>query len=51
LRDKNTIVATLLARQQEVGRKTIILSVPARSVLNALERVGPDVVPGDDSGW
>ena len=30
------------------GRKTIILNVPALSVLNALDRVGPYVVPGDD---
>jgi integrase len=30
------------------GRKTIILNAPALSVLNALERVGPYVVPGDD---
>jgi integrase len=30
------------------GRKTVILNAPALSVLNALERVGPYVVPGDD---
>ena len=30
------------------GRKTIILNAPALAVLNALERVGPYVVPGDD---
>jgi integrase len=30
------------------GRKTIILNAPALSVLNALERFGPYVVPGDD---
>ena len=30
------------------GRKTVILNAPALAVLNALERVGPYVVPGDD---
>jgi len=30
------------------GRKTIILNAPALAVLNALERTGPFVVPGDD---
>jgi integrase len=30
------------------GRKTVILNAPALTVLNALERVGPYVVPGDD---
>ena len=30
------------------GRKTVILNAPALAVLNALERVGPFVVPGDD---
>ena len=32
------------------GRKTVILNAPALSVLKTLERVGPYVVPGDDSG-
>jgi integrase len=30
------------------GRKTVILNAPALAVLNALEWVGPYVVPGDD---
>ena len=30
------------------GRKTVILNAPALAVLNALERVGPYVVSGDD---
>lgn len=30
------------------GRKTVILNAPALAVLNALEQVGPYVVPGDD---
>lgn len=30
------------------GRKTIVLNAPALEVLNALERLGPYVVPGDD---
>lgn len=30
------------------GRKTVILNAPALTVLNALERVSPYVVPGDD---
>ncbi len=30
------------------GRKTVILNAPALAVLNALERIGPYVVPGDD---
>jgi integrase len=30
------------------GRKTVILNAPALAVLNALERAGPYVVPGDD---
>src|SRR5262249_4535703 len=30
------------------GRKTVILNAPALAVLNALERVGPYVVPGND---
>ena len=30
------------------GRKTVILNAPALAVLNALERVGPYIVPGDD---
>ena len=30
------------------GRKTVILNAPTLAVLNALERVGPYVVPGDD---
>jgi hypothetical protein len=31
------------------GRKTVVLNAPALAVLNALERLGPYVVPGDDS--
>jgi integrase len=30
------------------GRKTVILNAPALAVLNALERISPYVVPGDD---
>jgi integrase len=30
------------------GRKTVILNAPSLAVLNAMERVGPHVVPGDD---
>ncbi len=30
------------------GKKTVILNAPALSVLNALDRIGPYVVPGDD---
>jgi len=30
------------------GRKTVILNAPALAVFNAMERVGPYVVPGDD---
>jgi integrase len=30
------------------GRKTVILNAPALAVLNAMERVSPYVVPGDD---
>jgi integrase len=30
------------------GRKTVILNAPALAVLNAMDRVGPYVVPGDD---
>ena len=30
------------------GRKTVILNAPALAVLNAMERVGPYVIPGDD---
>ena len=30
------------------GQKTVILNAPALAVLNALERVGPYVVPGND---
>lgn len=30
------------------GRKTVVLNAPALAVLNALDRVGPYVVPGDD---
>jgi integrase len=30
------------------GRKTVILNAPALAVLNALERIGPYVVPGDN---
>jgi integrase len=31
------------------GRKTVILNAPALAVLNAMERLGPYVVPGDDA--
>jgi integrase len=30
------------------GRKTVILNAPALAVLNAIERIGPYVLPGDD---
>lgn len=30
------------------GRKTVVLNAPALAVLNALERLGPYVVPGDN---
>jgi integrase len=30
------------------GRKTVIFNAPALAVLNAMDRVGPYVVPGDD---
>lgn len=30
------------------GRKTVILNAPALALLNALDRIGPYVVPGDD---
>lgn len=30
------------------GRKTVVLNAPALAVLNALERISPYVVPGDD---
>jgi integrase len=38
----------LLLPDSKTGRKTVILNAPALSVLNALERVGPYVVPGDN---
>ena len=31
------------------GRKTVILNAPALAVFNAMERVGPYVVPGDEA--
>ena len=30
------------------GRKTVILNAPALAILNALDRIGPYVVPGED---
>jgi integrase len=38
----------LFLPDSKTGRKTIILNAPALAVLNALERIGPYVVPGDD---
>jgi integrase len=38
----------LFLPESKSGRKTVILSAPALAVLNALERIGPYVVPGDD---
>lgn len=38
----------LFLSDSKSGRKTVILNAPALTVLNALERVGPYVVPGDD---
>jgi integrase len=38
----------LFLPDSKTGRQTIILNAPALSVLTALERVGPYVVPGDD---
>jgi integrase len=38
----------LFLSDSKSGRKTVILNAPALAVLNALERVGPYVVPGDD---
>jgi integrase len=37
----------LFLPDSKTGRKTVILNAPALAVLNALERVGPYVVPGD----
>ena len=39
---------SLFLPDSKSGRKTVILNAPALAVLNALERVGPYVVPGDD---
>jgi integrase len=38
----------LFLPDSKTGRKTVVLNAPALAVLNALERVGPYVVPGDD---
>jgi integrase len=38
----------LFLPDSKTGRKTIILNAPALAVLNALERAGPYVVPGDN---
>jgi integrase len=38
----------LFLPDSKTGRKTVILNAPALAVLNALERLGPFVVPGDD---
>ena len=38
----------LKADRRAEGRPCGILNAPALAVLNALERVGPYVVPGDD---
>jgi len=38
----------LFLPDSKTGRKTVILNAPALAILNALERVGPYVVPGDD---
>jgi integrase len=38
----------LLLPDSKTGRKTVILNAPALAVLNALEEVGPYVVPGDN---
>jgi integrase len=38
----------LFLSDSKTGRKTIILNAPALAVFNALDRVGPFVVPGDD---
>jgi integrase len=38
----------LFLPDSKTGRKTVILNAPALAVLNALERDGPYVVPGDD---
>src|SRR5262245_697028 len=38
----------LFLPDSKTGRKTVILNAPALAVLNALERVGPYVVSGDD---
>jgi hypothetical protein len=38
----------LFLPDSKTGRKTVILNAPALAVLNALEQIGPYVVPGDD---
>jgi integrase len=38
----------LFLPDSKTGRKTVILSAPALSVLNRLERLGPYVIPGDN---
>lgn len=38
----------LFSPDSKSGRKTVILNAPALSVINALERICPYVVPGDD---
>jgi integrase len=38
----------LFLPDSKTGRKTIVLNAPALSVLNALERIGPYVIPGED---
>jgi integrase len=38
----------LFLPDSKTGRKTIILNAPAFAVLNALERIGPYVLPGDN---
>jgi integrase len=38
----------LFLPDSKTGKKTVVLNAPALAVLNALERVGPYVVPGDD---
>lgn len=40
--------ACLFLSDSKTGRKTVILNAPALSVLNALPRIGPCVIPGDD---
>jgi integrase len=38
----------LFLPESKSGRRTVILNAPALAVLNALERIGPYVVPGDN---